>query len=65
MAKVTVCVLGGTPTNIEAQTIGDVKRRLGLDNYTASVNGAPRGDEQQLADYQYVSLAPAVKGGSK
>lgn len=64
MAKVTVCVLGGQPQNIEANNVGDLKRKLGLGNYTASVNGSPRNDEQALDDFQYVSLAPAVKGGN-
>lgn len=63
MAKVTVCVLGGQPQNIIANTVGDVKRKLGLENHTASVNGSPKGNDQELTDYQYISLAPSVKGG--
>lgn len=43
-------------------TVGDAKRKVGALNHTASVNGEPASDDEELEDYAYVSLAPAVKG---
>lgn len=64
MASVVGCVLGGSPQRLQADTVADVKRTLGLDgNYTASVDGEPADDGTLLSDEQFVSLAPAVKGG--
>ncbi len=47
----------------EAATVGELKTQLGLTNYTASVNGDPVDDAYQLEDYEFVTLAQAVKGG--
>lgn len=62
-AKVIVCVIGQEPRNLRATTVGELKRTLGLNGYTASVDGSPANDDTVLRDMQYVSLAPSVKGG--
>ena len=64
MAKVTGQVLGGDPKVLESmETVGDVKKALQAPNHTATVNGEPAEDDYELADYEFVTLAPAVKGG--
>lgn len=65
MAKnVSVQAIGGSSKVIEVNTVGDAKQELGLTgNYTASVNGVPAKDDQVLAEYSFVTFAPAVKGG--
>ena len=63
MAKVTAQVLGGDPKVLEGMgTVGDVKAKLQATNHTATVNGEPVEDSYELDDYEFVSLAPAVKG---
>lgn len=61
--NVTVKVLGGDTKVIEAQTVREAKQKLGVPSHTASVNGQPARDEDELAEYSFVTLAPAVKGG--
>jgi sulfur carrier protein ThiS len=58
-------VSGGTKQVLEGmQTVGDVKRKLGLtEGYTAAVNGDPAGDDDELAEGDMVTLSKAVKGG--
>lgn len=63
MAMISVKVLGGSLRSMEADTVGEVKAALGLESYTASVNGETRADSFELSDDNFVSLAPAVKGG--
>lgn len=63
MAKVIVKQIGGTPSEKEASTVGELKSQLGLTNHTATVNGQPATDEQELNDYEVVHFAQAVKGG--
>lgn len=67
MAKnVVVQVLGGSKQVLDgATTVSDVKRQLGVDKYSASINGEPASDHQQLEDGDFVSLSQAVKGGLK
>lgn len=62
MAKVQVQVVGGAIKQMDIGTVGDVKRSLEAENYTATVNGEPKEDSYHLEDYEFVSLAPAVKG---
>ena len=65
MAKVDVKVLGGgAPTELEASTVGEVKAAKGLTSYSASVNGRPASDDQELSDDDFVALSASVKGGS-
>jgi hypothetical protein len=63
MAKVQAQVIGGDIKQITADTVAEVKTKMGAAGYTASVNGEPQDDGYELADYEFVSLAPAVKGG--
>lgn len=63
MAKVIVRVVGQNPREVEAGTVGELKRNLGLNNYTASINREPASDGDGLEDDDLVLLAPSVKGG--
>lgn len=62
MAKVQAKVVGGEIKEIEVGTVADVKRQLGVEKHTATVNGESVQDSYVLKDYEFVSLAPAVKG---
>lgn len=62
MAKVQVQVTGGSIVSKEASTVGDIKKIMGAEKYTATVNGEPVGDDHELSDYEFVALAPSVKG---
>lgn len=62
MAKVQAQVVGGDIKHLEAETVGDIKRQLSQPSYQATVNGEPEDDDYALVDYEFVSLAPAVKG---
>lgn len=61
--KVNVQVLGGEIKQIEAATVADVKAYFNLPSHTATVNGEPASDDQVLDEFEFVALAPAVKGG--
>lgn len=63
MAKVTVRVLGQAPREVEAGTVGELKRVLGVPTYTVSVNRETAADSQELFDDDFATLAPPVKGG--
>ena len=68
MAKtITAQAIGGEQkTNLEADTVADLKEQLGLNgNYTATVNGQPADEDQELVDFNHVTFAPSVKGGAK
>lgn len=57
-------VLGGQEKVLDANTVQDVYSALGLNGtYTATVNGEPAEMDTELNDYEFVSFAPAVKGG--
>ncbi len=62
MAKVNIKVVGGEVEEVEATTVADVKREMNTPNHTATVNGSPAQDSKVLADEDFVSLAPQVKG---
>lgn len=62
MAKVQVQVIGGAIQQLDIGTVGDVKAKLDAKTYTATVNGSPVNDAYALKDYEFVSLAPSVKG---
>lgn len=62
MATVTGQAVGGALKQIEASTVSDVKEQLNLESYQATVNGEPCDDDYELSDYEFVSLAPKVKG---
>lgn len=63
MANVIVKVLGSSPKDADAETVGELKEELGLESYSASVNGSPADNDQELSDGQLVTFAPSVKGG--
>lgn len=61
--KITAQAVGGQPKTFDnIQTVGELKEEMGLPTYQASVNGEPADDDQELNDYEFVSLAPKVKG---
>ncbi len=63
MAQVSAKVAGGSLQIVSnVSTVGDVKRKLGAEKHTASVNGEPADDSQTLNDDEFVTLAPSVKG---
>lgn len=63
MAKVTGQVIGGSAKVFEnASTVGEIKELMNAKTHTATVNGEPADDSDELNDYDFVSLAPAVKG---
>lgn len=62
MAEVVVKVIGGQPQNLSANTVEEVKSKLGLTTHVATVNGESVNDSYVLSDNEFVSLAPAVKG---
>lgn len=62
--NITAQVLGGQPRVIEASTVKEAFDLLNLSgNYSASINGEPADLSDSLEDYNFVSFAPAVKGG--
>ncbi len=61
--KVTVQVVGGSSKTVDASTVGELKRLMNVPNHTALVNGEAASNDTQLGDYNFVHLAPAVKGG--
>ncbi len=64
--QVTYKVLGGKAKDITLDarsTVGDLKEEVGLEKYTASVNGTPANDSTRLQDNDFVTLSEAVKGG--
>lgn len=63
MAKVKVQVLGGTEQEKDANTIGELKKSMSLDNFQASVNGEPVADNHTLGQWDFVAFTQQVKGG--
>lgn len=58
-------VLGGKKEVLDGvSTVADVRAKLGATgNYTASINGVPASDLDEVTDGDFVSLSQAVKGG--
>ena len=64
MANVIVKVQGSQePQEINASNISALKSQLGLENYTATINGSPANDNSELSDYNVVHFSESVKGG--
>jgi len=61
--KVTVQIVGGSSKTVEANTVGELKRIMGVSGHTATVNGDTASDSTELSDYSFVHLAAPVKGG--
>lgn len=55
-------VPSGSQSNKGVSTVGEVMTKLGVENYAATVNGEPADKSYQLSDFEYVTLAPQVKG---
>jgi len=63
MAKVQVQVAGGSIVQKEVETLGELKELMNASNYTATINGEPESDDNySLSDFEFITLAPAVKG---
>jgi hypothetical protein len=63
MATVTATVVGGKATAHEdIYTVAELKQKLNITNYQASINGEPVSDEDDLTDGDYVTFSPQVKG---
>lgn len=62
MARVAAIVVGGSEKFLDAETVKEVKEQLSAATYTATVNGDPADNDQELRDNDFVSLAPSVKG---
>lgn len=64
MASIIVATVGGSPQRVEANSVADARRKVGLaDTYTALVNGEPANADTMLSAEDYVSFSPSVKGG--
>lgn len=63
MAKASVKVLGGNLQEVEATTVGEVKRKLNLYNYVAKLNGESCEDSDSLSEADYITLSAPIKGG--
>lgn len=64
MAKqVKVQVFGGdAKTFDDVHTVADAKARMNVPGHTATVNGESASNGDSLSDYDFVALAPSVKG---
>jgi hypothetical protein len=57
-------VLGGDRKILDdVTTVGQVKEKMGVPTYTATVNGQPADNSTVLAEGNIVTLSQAVKGG--
>jgi len=63
MAKVIVKVTGGSAVPHDASSVSELKSKLNLQGYTASVDGEPANDGDELEDGNYVTFSQAIKGG--
>lgn len=63
MARIQVKVAGGDIQEKQADTVGELAQALGLESYTAAVNGEPVDADYELQDYEFVSFAKPVKAG--
>ena len=61
--KVMVKIAGGEPQMRDADTVGLLKADLGLETYTAKVNGDDAADSDELSEGDFVTLAQPSKGG--
>lgn len=62
--RVTVQVVGGQQKTVDnVSTISQLKEMFNVPNHTATINGEPATSSSALGDYNFVHLAPAVKGG--
>lgn len=63
MAKVMVTIPGKPGFEMhEAGTVGELKQKLALANYSANVNGDTAGDDYEFSDKDDVVFATQTKG---
>jgi hypothetical protein len=62
MASVQVQVAGGSIKQVEADTIEELKAKLGASTHQATVNGEPQDGDYDLSDFEFVTLTAKVKG---
>ena len=66
MALVKVKILGNPKIDeYSVDSIEELKKELGLESYSASVNGIAQDNDYALQDAQLVTFSKAVKGGKK
>ena len=66
MALVKVKILGNPKVEeYSVDSIGELKKELGLEGYSATVNGSAQDDSYSPQDAQLITFAKAVKGGKK
>ena len=64
MALVKAKTLGSIEIKeYSVSTVGELKKELGLESYSANVNGSSQNDDYALSDAELVTFAPSVKGG--
>jgi hypothetical protein len=60
--NVTIQVLDTVSSDVidleEGMTVGDLKADMGLEDYTATINGAEAFDEDELLKYDFITLSP-------
>jgi len=54
---------GGRPVDRSENTIGEIKEALGLQKYTASVNGEPADDDMEVGEFDVINLSVPAKAG--
>ena len=66
MALVKVKILGNPEVKeYSVDSIGELKSELGLEGYSATVNGSAQDDSYAPQDAQLITFSKAVKGGKK
>jgi hypothetical protein len=65
MATVAAKVIGGSLKEYDCETVGELKRAMGLTgNYSAQINGEPVDDSDELNEHDFVTFTQSVKGGA-
>lgn len=63
MATVIVKVSGGSPKEVSANTLGELKAQLNLAKHQATINGEPESDDSyQLENDSLVIFTEQIKG---
>jgi len=64
MPIISVKILGNPEVKTyDAETVGELKKQLGLEGYSATVNGTTQEDSFAPESASLVTFAKAVKGG--
>ena len=63
MAKITAQVMGGDIKQHEVKTLGELKQKLDVSNYQATINDEPvDNDSYEFEGFEMVELTAKVKG---